>query len=798
MVNEPADDDLRGTARLAFAGAMTVIAAFVAGKAARDAILLANFAVTSLPLFVGISAMISLPLVVIAGRLIARYGPGRLIPAVFFASAFALVGEWFLLAQAPRAAAMLTYFHLSTLGAVLVSGFWSIINERFDARSGKRHIGRIGVGATLGGIVGGLVAERTAVYLEPGAILLVLAALQLTCAIGLRLLAGRAAAAPPEPAEPGQTLAALRLVIGSKLLRTLAIIIVLGAIGAAALDYVFKAEVVGATTAESRLRFFALFYTATSLITAIVQITLSRAVVTNMGVARGVAALPGAVTAFGAIALAFPGMWSKVIARAAELVTRSSVYRAAYELIYAPLPEADKRSTKVVLDVGGERVGDLIGAQIVAAIIYLVPTPQPWLLACALVAGGLGLCFALILPRHYTAALEQSLLVRAEDQPDAAPEPRWSASASQSLSETGELTSLSMLDVRHALPRVTPTGTPVVGPPPVPAGAPITIPPVLTTTPVPRRSPTMPPQPGPDAPGDELAARLAELRCGELERVRRALDGDLPVELAASAIALLGWDGVATLAARRLRGLAPRCTGLLADALLDQEQEFAIRRRLPAILAAGEPLLAAWALWRGLGDARFEVRYRCGQALARIQRRAPRFSISADEVFAVVKTELSMSRDVWQAHQVIDGAHDSANDNEHVDDADDATETPPGLGVDTPVHGPEAEVLLGILRRRSATGLDHVFTLLGLVLPAEPIRIAFQGLYTDDRALRATSLEYLDSVLPPEIRDLLWPLVEGGDAAAGTTRRSEELAAQLTMSLPSIVANLRQLAARSR
>jgi hypothetical protein len=796
VVSEPPDsDDLRGAARLAFAGAMAVIAAFVAGKAARDAILLANFAVTSLPLFVGISAMISLPLVVIAGRLIARYGPGRLIPAVFFASAGVLVGEWFLLAQAPRAAAMLTYFHLSTLGAILVSGFWSIINERFDARSAKRHIGRIGVGATLGGIAGGLVAERTAVYLEPGAILLVLAALQLGCAIGLRLLAGRAAqVAPPEPVEPGQTLAAFKLVAGSKLLRTLAIIIVLGAIGAAALDYVFKAEVVGATTAASRLRFFALFYTATSLITAIVQLTLSRAVVTNIGVARGVAALPGAVTAFGAIALAFPGLWSKVIARAAELVVRSSVYRAAYELIYAPLPEADKRSTKVVLDVGGERIGDLVGAQIVAAIIYLVPTPQPWLLVCALIAGSFALCFALILPRHYTAALEQSLLVRAEDQPEAAPEPRWSASASQSLTETGELTSLSMLDVRQALPRVTPAGTPVVGPPPMTAGVPITIPPVLTATPVPRREPTIPPRPAPDAPGDELAARLAELRSSELERVRRALDGELPIELARSAIALLGWDGVAPLVARRLRALAPRCTGLLADALLDPDQEFAIRRRLPAILAAGDPQLAAWALWRGLGDARFEVRYRCGQALARIKRRGKGFAIVADDVFAVVKTELSMSRDVWQAHQVIDGANDSANEN--ADDAGDDGAN--GHGVDTPVNGADAEVLLRILRRRSATGLDHVFTLLGLVLPAEPIRIAFQGLYTDDRALRATSLEYLDSVLPAEIRDLLWPLVEGGDAAAfGATRRSEELAAQLTMSLPSIVANLRQLAARS-
>ena len=86
-----------------------------------------------------------------------------------------LIAEWVVFQRAPRVAAVATFFHLSTLGAVLVSGFWSIINEQLDAQTAKRHIGRVGMAATIGGIAGGLVAERAAVYLEPGAILLVLA-----------------------------------------------------------------------------------------------------------------------------------------------------------------------------------------------------------------------------------------------------------------------------------------------------------------------------------------------------------------------------------------------------------------------------------------------------------------------------------------------------------------------------------------------------------------------------------------------------------------------------------------------
>src|SRR5436190_19718935 len=168
-----------------------MIAGLVAGKAARDAILLTHFSVPSLPIFVGLGAVIALPLVFVIGAVIARHGPARVVPTLNAISAVLLVGEWLLLAQAPRAGAALVYLHLSSLGAVLVSGFWSIVNERFDARTARRLIGRIGAGATFGGIVGGLIAERCAAYLDLTAILIVLAVLQVGTAAMLRAL-GRA------------------------------------------------------------------------------------------------------------------------------------------------------------------------------------------------------------------------------------------------------------------------------------------------------------------------------------------------------------------------------------------------------------------------------------------------------------------------------------------------------------------------------------------------------------------------------------------------------------------------------
>ena len=63
------------------------------------------------------------------------------------------------------------------------------------------------------------------------------------------------------------------------------------------------------------------------------------------------------------------------------------------------------------------------------------------------------------------------------------------------------------------------------------------------------------------------------------------------------------------------------------------------------------------------------------------------------------------------------------------------------------------------VRDRAGQSLAHVFTLLSLVLPRQPLQIAFRSLHSDDAYLRGTALEYLDGVLPPAIRQGLWPFL---------------------------------------
>jgi ATP:ADP antiporter, AAA family len=761
------DDELRGAARIAIVAALAVIAAFVASKAARDAILLSNFSIERLPLFVGISAALSLPIVLLAGRMIARFGPDRLLPWLNLISAALLVGEWVMLHREPRITAVVVFLHLGSLGAVLVSGFWSIINERFDVQSAKRYVGRIGVGATIGGVLGGVIAERTAVYLAPGAILIVLAGLQLVCGITLRFLVS------DEPIRRGEIpddaevarLSALKVIARSSLLRNLSIVVVLGAVAAAALDYVFKADVI-ATTDGSPLRMFALYHTATSILTAVVQIALAQLALTKLGVARTIGTLPATVTGFGVMALFVPGLWAGMIARGAEQVTRSSVYRAGYELLFAPLPEEDKRSTKVVLDVGAERVGDLLGAQMVALLVYMFALPRTPILTAAVLVGTLALVVAFVIPRSYTTALERSLVELAKDDPSTPPPQRqrsplmWTSLGEPTMSETGgDRTALSLLDLRAVRDPAT-ASAPVVHEVVVPVAKPKPAP--TAATPAPSASASD------SRLVDPVLERIAALRSRDAGRVRRALAGGLTLELVPHALPLVAWDEVAPIVLTALNAVAPRCTGLLVDALLDPEHEFAIRRRLPAILTSGEPGLAAWGLWRGLADRRFEVRYRCGKALTELRAANHAMPFGEPEVYELIERELSVETQILRNYRLLD--------------SDFPFSEKVKVDVDRALHR--------IVDRSSSTALAHIFNLLGLALPPEPIRIAFQGLHTDDRELRATALEYLETALTPELRAKLWPLIDAEGVTAKPTRSREELIAALTMSQPAIAANI--------
>jgi hypothetical protein len=216
---------------------------------------------------------------------------------------------------------------------------------------------------------------------------------------------------------------------------------------------------------------------------------------------------------------------------------------------------------------------------------------------------------------------------------------------------------------------------------------------------------------------------------------------------------------------RALRKTAQKTTGLLLDSLLDPEVDVRVRRRIPRVLKVCRTQRAASGLLFGLRDPTFEVRVQVGLALAQIAEETA-VTIPADAVFDIVRHELTAGRSGW------------------------SEETPGGASVDAddPPRNSGSVRPPPLSKRDDALyrGLSHVFTVLGLVLEREPLSIAYRALRSEDGGLRGTAFEYLDVVLPANVRDVLVPLL--GDVKPVSARPrahdrdSKELAAELLRS----------------
>ena len=291
-----------------------VSAQFIAGKATRDALYLANLDVTTLPSIVIGTAALSILLVFASSRGLQKIAPATFVPVAFAVSGVLLFASWLLTFTMPVLAARLIYLQISGLGPMLGSGFWLIASERFDPHTARHHFGRIAGVGTLTGLVGALVAERVAVMVGVSAMLPVLAVVNLFCAWQIRRLARSSPSsqrsaldeAPPDLAAVSPQ-SGLHVLARAPYLRNLAALVLLGTIGAALADYVFKAQAVETFgRGESLLRFFAIYYAGVSLLSFIVQTTASALALERLGLGLTASTPSLALAAGGLVGLIVP------------------------------------------------------------------------------------------------------------------------------------------------------------------------------------------------------------------------------------------------------------------------------------------------------------------------------------------------------------------------------------------------------------------------------------------------------------------------------------------------------------
>lgn len=748
----PTASQNRAAVAAATLGAGSMIAAQVGGKATRDAAFLSGFDITDLPTAVMVAAILSILAAFGAGRLLASAGPWRVVGPAFLLGTVLHGVEWWLYPTQPRLATGLLFLHITVVNSVLVSWFWATVTERFDPRTAKRQMSRIATGATLGGLLGGLLAERVGAAFSLSTMFPILALLSLLPGVLIYVLRrGDASHFHRTSSSQAGLTEALTTLRRHRYLRSLALVVCLGTISATLIDYVFKDTAVAALeSGESLMRFFGVFYTVVSLLAFLVQSGLSRIFLEKLGLGASVGILPALSAAVASVSIFVPGLAAATTLRGTDSVLRNSLYRSGYELLYTPVGRRDKRATKTLIDVGFDRLGDAVGAAMIHVLLLVGDEASRVTMLGLVVALSIrGILGARNLQRGYVAELETRLL-------DSVPED--SDTLEGVSQESGVWQTLAGVDLTAVLK--TAGGTAAVA-----AG---------TTDPA--RSKDSPAAghaaAAASVPADPLVRSIMALRSGDPKEVDRTLRSlrTLDTALVPHVIRLLAWDEMSQTASRVLAGALPRITGHLEDALVDPDEEFAIRRRIPRVLANHPDPRGAAALFRGLSDRRFEVRFQCGRGLARIHSKGVSLGIAREAIYDAVLTEVKVDRRVWRSQRLLDQSHDE-----------------------------ESVFVDEILKERTDRSLEHVFTLLSLELPRDPLQIAFRGLHTQDPHLRGTALEYLESILPPRVRVSLWPFLEGDPNRKQDHERSrEEVLDSLLNSNESIKVNLEEVRRRLR
>jgi hypothetical protein len=162
-------------------------------------------------------------------------------------------------------------------------------------------------------------------------------------------------------------------------------------------------------------------------------------------------------------------------------------------------------------------------------------------------------------------------------------------------------------------------------------------------------------------------------------------------------------------------------------------------------------------LTEALGDPLFEVRFWAASALLRLHLQRPEIPVDATAILAVVRRELAATVPS-QPQQLADSASFDG----------------------------ESPFLEGPAPGRRGWSLTYFFALMALVYEAEPLRLAFAALGSTDVRLRGTGLEYLEVVVPPDLRAQLRPLLDDTGAVKRAARPQRAVLDELMASRESL------------
>lgn len=338
-----------------FAYLLTVVSAFIVGRAVRDALYLDQVPLERLPLMYCAVAMAVSLSGSLYGRMTDRFPKDRLIPA--FLLVFALANAVFFvlatLQQAPTWTFGALYVAVEVMGALSIIQFWTLASEVFSGRQAKRLFGFIGAGGVLANVVCGFSVGALAPTIGTESLLLVGAGLYLL-SFGWVLAAMRGSHQAPKN-KGARKRAALEPnpVAQSPHLKRVSILVVVTFVTVTLVDYQFKVHAQASILSKSELTaFFGNFYGFVGLIACTAQFFLTGRVLEQAGLTSSLLILPGMMSlgVLSSLVLSVPSLVTSTLSKGAENIFRYTVNDASTQLLYFPVPTDRRGRAKATID----------------------------------------------------------------------------------------------------------------------------------------------------------------------------------------------------------------------------------------------------------------------------------------------------------------------------------------------------------------------------------------------------------------------------------------------------------------
>jgi ATP:ADP antiporter, AAA family len=394
-------------------------------KIVRDSLFLSRFPITQLPYVYLLVALLAGMVIGIYSRYTSRLSLAQLIVGSHVFIISNVIIFWFLLAFHDFGWVLYAfYMWAGVIGLVVVAQFWTLANDMFTPREGKRLFGVLTAAGTLGGMMGGVGANWAVNFLFGTKQLLWFVVALFAGAIGVVYLAitERKRVLAPNLGEDVQTReveardasGVVKTLRGSRYLQTIAALIFVSVIVSTLIDYQFKAAAKEAyPSADALAGFFGFYYAWLSVVTLLVQIGLTGRLLMGLGLVPSLLLLPLTLLAGSISLLVWPGLYAATATRFTEASLRTSVNHSGIQILYLPIPNFIKKQVKVFLDVTVERLGDGTAAFIILFYTLFLGSSEVTLLSYFSI--GLILIWAAVVfiaQGGYMEALRRSLAYR--------------------------------------------------------------------------------------------------------------------------------------------------------------------------------------------------------------------------------------------------------------------------------------------------------------------------------------------------------------------------------------------------